>query len=77
MILIINKVELTGGDLLVHVDFAESHRNDQQNEIKSAYFESQSFSPFISCCYFKGVTSKLRNKSAVVVTENSGHNRIT
>ena len=63
--------------MLVHVDFAESYRNDQQNEIQSAYFENQSFSLFTSCCSFKGVTSEIRNKSVVVVTENSDHNRIT
>ena len=59
------------------MDFAESYRNDQQNEIQSAYFENQSFSLFTSCCSFKGVTSEIRNKSVVVVTENSDHNRIT
>ena len=42
MILIINKAELSDRNLLVHVDFAESYRNDQQNEIKSAYFGNQS-----------------------------------
>ena len=72
-----HKAELSDGDLLVHVDFAESYRNDQQNEIQSAYFENQSFSLFTSCCSFKGVTSEIRNKSVVVVTENSDHNRIT
>ena len=72
-----HKAELSDGDLLVHVDFTESYRNDQQMEIKSAYFVKQSFSLFTSCCYFKGVTSKIRNKSVAVVTENSHHNRIT
>ena len=37
------KTELSDGDLLVHVDFNKSYRNDQQNEIQSAYFENQSF----------------------------------
>ena len=32
-----HKAELFDGDLLVHVYFAESYKNDQQNEIKSAY----------------------------------------
>ena len=72
-----HKTELSDGNLLIHDNFAESHRNDQQNEIKGAYFKNQSFSPFTSCCYFKGVTSELRNKSVVVVIENSDHNRIT
>ena len=63
--------------MLVHVDFAESYRNDQQNEIQNAYFGNQSFSLFTSCCYFKGVTSEIKNKSVVALTENSDHNRIT
>ena len=72
-----HKAELSDGDLLVRVYFAESYRNDQENEIKSAYFGNQSFSLFTSCCYFKGVTSEIRNKSVVAVTKNSDHNRIT
>ena len=63
--------------MLIHVDFAESYRNDQQNEIQGAYFGNQSFLLFTSCCYFKGVTSEIRNESVVVLTENSDHNRIT
>ena len=33
-----HKAELSDGDSLVHVDFAESYRNDQRHEIQSAYF---------------------------------------
>ena len=69
-----HKAELSNGDLLVHVDFAESYKNDQQNEIKITYFGNQSF-PLITLCHFKGVTSEIRNKSVVTVTENSDHNR--
>ena len=70
-----HKAKFSDGDLLVHVNFTESYRNHQQNEIQSAYFGNQSFSLFTSCCYFKGATSE--NKSVVMVTENSDHNRIT
>ena len=63
--------------MLVHVNLAESYRNDQQNEIQSTYFGNQSFSLFTSCCYFKGATSEIRNENVVVVMENSDHNRIT
>ena len=63
--------------MLVHADFAESYRNDKENEIQSAYSGNQSFSLFTPRCYFKGVTSEIRNKSVVVVTKNSDHNRIT
>ena len=46
--------------------------------MKSKFYSgNQNFSLFTLCCYFKGVTSEIRNKSAVVVTENSDHNRIT
>ena len=72
-----HKAELSDGDLVVHVDFAESYRNDLQNEIKSAYFGNQNFWLFKSCCYFKGVTREIKNKSVVAVTENSDHNKIT
>ena len=63
--------------MLVHVNLAESYRNDQQNEIQSTYFGNQSFSLFKSCCYFKGATREIRNESVVVVMGNSDHNRIT
>ena len=71
-----HKAELSDGDLLVHVDFAGSYRNDQQNEIQRAYFENESFPLFPSCCFFKGATSEIRNKSIVMVNENSDHNSL-
>ena len=72
-----HKAESSDGDLLVHVDFAESYRNDQLNKIRNAYFGNQSFSLFASCCYFEGVTNEIRNKSVVVLTQHSDPNRIT
>ena len=47
------------------------------SKMKSKAITLESFSLFILCCYFKGATSEIRNKSAVVVIENSDHNRIT
>ena len=66
-----HKAKLSDGDLLVHVAFAESYRNDQLNEIKSTYFGNQSFSLLTLCCYFKDVAN------VVAVTKNSNHDRIT
>ena len=68
MMLIIN-IKLNG-DLLVHVGFAESYRSDQQNETQSAYVGNQSF-PLFTVSFVKSATSEIRNKSVVVVTENS------
>ena len=53
-----HKAELSDGDLLVYVNFAESYRNDQQNEIQRAYFGNQIFLLFTSCCYFKGAEER-------------------
>ena len=53
-----HKAELSNSDLLVRVDFAESYKNDQQNEIQSDYFGNQKFLLFTSCCYFKGATAR-------------------
>ena len=72
-----HKATLTVDDLLLHVDFAENYRNDQQNEIQSAYFGHQSFSLFTSCCYYINEQNSLDQNSIVIVTENSDHNRIT
>ena len=72
-----HKDSLSDEDLLIHVDFAENYRNDQQDEIQSAYFGHQSFSLFTSCCYYKGTDNTLQQKSIVIVTENSDHNRVT
>ena len=71
------KHSLTVDDLFVHVNFAENYRNDQQNEIQSAYFGHQSFSPFTSCCYYKYDGNILQQKSIVILTENSDHNGVT
>ena len=72
-----HKKDLTLDELLVHVDFAENYRNDQQDEIQSAYFGHQSFSLFTSCCYYKDGEDNLLQKSVVIATENSDHNRVT
>ena len=72
-----HKDELSDGDLLVHVTFAESYRNDQQNEIQSANFGNRSFSLFTLCFYLKSATSEIRRKSVAIVTEYTNHNRIT
>ena len=69
---------MTSNHLLVYVDFAERYRNDEQDEIQSAYFGNQSFSLFMSCCYYITETDNLgQKKSVVVVTEKFDHSRIT
>ena len=70
------KESLDHGQLLVHVDYAESYKNSQQNEIQSAYFGNSTFSIFTACCYTKSLDNGgLKKDSIVVVNESKKHNR--
>ena len=70
------KESLDHGKILVHVDYAESYKNSQQNEIQSAYFRNSTFSIFTACCYTKSLDNGgLRKDSIVVVNDSEEHNR--
>ena len=65
------KESLDHGQILVHVDYAESYKNSQQNEIQSAYFGNSIFSIFTACCYTKLLDNGgLKVDSIVVVNES-------
>ena len=73
------KESLDHGEILVHVDYAESYKNVQQNEIQSAYFGNSIFSIFTACCYTKSLIDNgdgLKKDSVVVISESKDHNRI-
>ena len=40
---------------MLHVDFAESYKNDQQDAVQSAYFGNQCFRIFTAYCYAKSL----------------------
>lgn len=71
------KESLGTNDLLLHVDFSESYKNQQQNEIQTAYFGSKCFSIFTACAYYRSTADDDRIESlcVTVVTESSEHNR--
>ena len=72
------KESLDHGQILVHVDYAESYKNSQQNEIQSAYFGNSTFSIFTACCYRKSLDNGgLKKDSTVVVSNSKEHNRAT
>ena len=70
------KASHTDNDLMVHTDFAESYKNDQQDVVQSAYFGNQCFSFFTACCY-SNIDEKVKNRNVIMVTERSDHNRVT
>ena len=49
------KASLAEDDMILHVNFAESWRNDQQDAIQNAYLGTKSFSIFAPCCYTKPI----------------------
>ena len=71
------KASLSENDVMLHVDFAESYRNGQQDALKSAYFGNQCFRIFTACCYARSPNNNdVRNENVIVVTESSGHDRV-
>ena len=59
-----------------HVDYAESYKNSQQNEIQRAYFGNTTFSIFTACCHTKSLDNGgLKKDSIVVVSDSTEHNR--
>ena len=70
------KSSFSENNLMLHVDFTESYKNDQQYVLQSAYFKNQSFSIFTACCYIKRANNNnVRSFSVIAVTESSDHNR--
>ena len=67
------------GTAIIHVDYSESYRNKQQDEIQSAYFGQTSFSIFTECVYHKannGADTVVK-RPRTIISESSDHSRIT
>ena len=67
------KEYLDHGQILVDVDYAESYKNSQQNEIQSAYFGDSLFSIFTACCCTKSLNNGSLEKDSIAVVNE--HNR--
>ena len=72
-----HKGTLADGTLLVHVDFAESYQNYQQDRIQNTYFGNQILSLFTSCYYYKSPDNIFQEKGIAIITVNSDHKRVT
>ena len=69
-----DKSSLKEGEILLHVNFSESYKNKEQNEIQAAYFGQHCFSIFNVCVYFLD-KNKVRQKYLLtIITESSKHN---
>ena len=54
---------------MLHVDFVESYKNDQQDAIQSAYFGNQCFRIFKACCDAKSPNNNDVRNDNVIVTK--------
>lgn len=62
--------------VLLHVDFSESYKNANQDEIQSTYFRQSWFLIFTACAY---TCTNMENRtiSITVTTESNEHSRVT
>ena len=61
------KASLSENYLMLHVNFAESYKNDQQDVIQSAYFGNQYFRILTACCNAKIPNNNdVRNDNVIV-----------
>ena len=69
------KPKLEHGEALLQVDYSESYKNKQQNEIQSAYFGQTSFSLFTACVYYVDEKKSLGKRPVCVVSESNDRSR--
>lgn len=56
----------------MYVDYSNSYKNAQQDEIESAYTEHTCFSISIACCYYQsGLNYGSKNVSVTITSESS------
>ena len=72
------KENIDSGTAIIHVDYNESYRNKQQDEIQSAYFGQTSFSIFTACVYHKANNGadNVVKRPMTIISEISDHSRI-
>ena len=70
------KKDLKNNDVLLHVDFRESYKNANQDEIQSAYFGQSPFFIFTACAY-TCTNGEIRIIPITLTTESNEHSRVT
>ena len=60
----------------MQVDYSESYKNNEQNEMQGAYFGHSCFSIFNTCCYYKAEEGELMKYPVTITSESSHHSRI-
>ena len=61
------KAGLTETELIIYGDFSENYKNQQQNDIESAYFGHSTFSLFTACVYYRSTDD---NNIIIIIINN-------
>ena len=67
---------LKEGKALIHVNFSESYKNKQQDEIQSTFFSRSPFTLFTGAVYHLDSDRNLVKRLVAVVSESTNHSRI-
>ena len=63
-------------ELIIHLDYSENYKCQQQNEIQSACFGHKQFSLFTACTYYRSKEVSLEKLPITVTTEENDKSRI-
>ena len=70
------KLNLQGNKVLIQIDYSKNYANQDQNQIRRAYFRQNCFLIFMGCFYLT-TDGVLVNENKTVTSEASDHSRIT
>ena len=71
------KANIKVNEVLIHLDYSENYKSQDQNEIQSAYFGQASFSLFTACHYYRcSETSKIKTMPTTITSEASDKSRM-
>ena len=71
------KANIKVNEVLVHLDYSENYKSQDQKEIQSAYFGQASFNFFTACPYYRcGETSEIRTMPTTITSEASDKSRM-
>ena len=71
------KANIKVNEVLIHLDYSENYKSQDQNEIQSAYFGHPSFSLFTACPYYRcSETKEIKTMPTTITSEASDKSRM-
>ena len=71
------KANIKVNEVLIHLDYSENYKSQDQNDIQNAYFGRASFSLFIACPYYRcSKTNDIKTMPTAITSEVSDKSRM-